>query len=186
MSTATDERLTVEQYLEVTVKGDRKQLVDGRIVVNEPRPLHALAQTRIVAALDEWSRAAPGRGLGCTPTDVIVGPHDMYGPDAIWIAEEHVPEDLSKRLVRIPDLCVEVRSESTWRYDVGRKRTMYEAAGLGELWLVDTDSRSVLVYRRSKPSSPTFDVALELGIDERLTSPLLAGFALPVRWLFER
>ena len=28
---------------------------------------------------------------------------------------------------------------------------MYEAAGVGEVWLVDTASKSVLVYRRSAP-----------------------------------
>lgn len=37
-----------------------------------------------------------------------------------------------------PQLAVEVRSESTWRFDVGPKKRVYEEAGLGEQWLVDT------------------------------------------------
>ena len=50
----------------------------------------------------------------------------------------------------MPDLAVEVRSPSTWRYDVGAKKDGYERHGLPELWLVDTEARSVLVYRRAR------------------------------------
>lgn len=62
----------------------------------------------------------------------------------------------------------------------------YEAGGLPELWLVDDAARTVLVYRRSAPRSPRFDVALELGEGTALTSPQLPGFELPIDRLFER
>jgi Uma2 family endonuclease len=81
---------------------------------------------------------------------------------------------------------VEVRSPSTWRYDVGTKKATYERHGLPELWLVDTKSESVLVYRCSAPAVPEFDVALELAAGEVLMSPLLPGFALPVAEVFAR
>jgi Uma2 family endonuclease len=63
---------------------------------------------------------------------------------------------------------------------------MYEVAGVSEVWLVDTASKSVLVYRRSTPSSPDFDVALELEEGEVLVSPLLEGFALNITALFNQ
>ena len=71
-----------------------------------------------------------------------------------------------------------------WRYDVGAKRAVYERGGLPELWLVDDRAQSVLVYRRSAPAEPTFDVALELARGETLTSPQLPGFALSLDELF--
>ena len=101
----------------------------------------------------------------------------------MWIAERN-PPDLDVRLPRVPDLCVEVRSPSTWRYDVGRKRAVYEQAGLPELWLVDTSAETVLVFRRSTPSAPIFDVALELTSAETLSSPQLEGFTARVGDLF--
>ncbi|MGI8593322.1 MAG: Uma2 family endonuclease [Solirubrobacteraceae bacterium] len=70
------------------------------------------------------------------------------------------------------------------RYDVGRMRAVYEQAGLPELWLVDTSAETVLVFRRSTPSAPIFDVALELTREETLRSPQLAGFAAQVGDLF--
>ena len=83
-----------------------------------------------------------------------------------------------------PDLAIEVRSPSTWRFDVGVKKARYEAAGLPELWLVDHVADSVLVYRRSAPAAQEFDVALEVGRGEALTSPQLPGFELELDALF--
>jgi Uma2 family endonuclease len=42
----------------------------------------------------------------------------------------------------------------------------------------------VLVFRRSRPDAPRFDVSLELGSGDSLTSPLLPGFSLPVDEIF--
>ncbi len=52
------------------------------------------------------------------------------------------------------------------------------------MWLVDTASNTVLVYRRSTPASKEFDVALELGAGELVVAPLLDGFALDIAALF--
>jgi len=84
----------------------------------------------------------------------------------------------------MPDLAVEVRSPSTWRYDVGAKKSAYERYGLPELWLVDTAAEAVLAFHRSAPAAPTFDLALELAAGDRLTSPLLPGFGVEVGELF--
>jgi Uma2 family endonuclease len=85
---------------------------------------------------------------------------------------------------RVPDLAVEVRSESTWRYDIGVKKARYESAGVAELWLVDTRAPSVLVFRRSAPQAPAFDVALELERRAALASPVLPGLTLDLTRLF--
>jgi Uma2 family endonuclease len=62
----------------------------------------------------------------------------------------------------------------------------YEAAGVAEVWMVDTASNTVLVYSRSSPASKTFDVADEFGADEVLTSALLPHFVIDVAELFAR
>jgi len=181
---ATATRMTAEQYYAVTVEGDRKQLVDGEIVVNEPKAMHALLQIRLGGALQEWVTAAAGRGLALMPTDVRMDEFNVYGPDLLWFPAEHLPEDLAAYPELVPDLCVEIRSQSTWRYDIGAKKRVYEKGGLPELWLVDDVARTVLVYRRSEPSAATFDVALELGKGETLSSPLLPEFTLALSELF--
>jgi Uma2 family endonuclease len=108
--------------------------------------------------------------------------YNVYGPDLLWIAEP--PKDLRKRLSRVPDLCVEIRSPSTWRFDIGAKKRVYEAGALPELWLVDDLAEQIFVFRRSKPRADHFDVALELDRGDILTSPLLPGLALSLDELF--
>lgn len=176
--------MTVEDYYAITVEGDRKQLVDGAIVVSDPKPIHDLLRARIVGELYVWAEAGAGRGLLITGTDVRIGDHDLLNPDTVWIAEEHRPRDLYRYPDRIPDLCVEIRSPSTWRYDIGAKKDAYERGGLPELWLVDDRAERVLVYRRTKPTAMRFDVELELTAGDELTSPQLPGFALPLDRLF--
>lgn len=161
------------------------QLIGGEVVVNEPKLPHQTALGMLYHRLMAWREAAEGRGHVGLPADLRVG-DDLYAPDIWWLAEERKPAPDALDLEVLPDLVVEVRSPSTWRYDVGRKKAMYEAYGVAELWLVDPSAGSVLVYRRSAPGVATFDVALELSGDERLTSPLLPEFALAVAVLFDR
>lgn len=52
--------------------------------------------------------------------------------------------------------------------------------------VLDTTADTVLVFRRSRPDAPTFDVALELDREQQLTSPLLPGFVLSLAELFPR
>jgi Uma2 family endonuclease len=84
----------------------------------------------------------------------------------------------------MPDLAIEVRSPSTWRYDIGAKKAGYERHGLRELWLADTAAGVVLAFRRSARDAPAFDVALELSREQSLSSPLLPGFSLALAELF--
>jgi hypothetical protein len=44
----------------------------------------------------------------------------------------------------------------------------------------------VLAFRKSKPGVEEFDISTELGDDETLTSPLLAGLEIEIRELFDR
>jgi Uma2 family endonuclease len=138
-----------------------------------------------VIALGIWTQAGEGRGLGMMPTDIRMDDVNVYGPHVLWFRQERIPADLRGYPEHVPDLCVEIRSSSTWRYDVGAKKRIYEEGGLPELWLVDDVSYTVLVYRRSSPAGPTFDVALELRRGDTLESPMLPGFAVTLEELFD-
>lgn len=182
-------RINADEYFELEATGEIQdgfvELVDGVLVVNHPSLLHGALVVKIASELRRWIDSGKGRGLVALPTDVRMDDFNVFAPDVLWIAERHRPPDLTERLGRVPDLCVEVRSPSTWRYDVGAKKRSYEAGGLPELWLVDTPADSVLLFRRSARGLDRFDVALELGPGESIDSPALPGFELPLDELFE-
>lgn len=179
----TKTRITADEYLAIEgLEGRRTELVDGEVVVNEPTPWHQRAVLEIVSALFVWEKGGADRGLTCLPLDIKRDEYNVFAPDALWYAPGREPRLDAPRPYPPPDLTVEVRSPSTWRFDIGPKKTGYEAMAVRELWLVDFTS--LLVFRRSSPQRPDFDVTLELAPEETLASPLLPGFALPLASLY--
>ncbi len=178
------QRMTADEYLAQPEDGIPTWLVDGEVVVNQPAHPHQDVLLELAFELRAWTKAAPGRGLASLSLDSKLDERNVFGPDLLWHAGGRAAVSGLKPPYPLPDLAVEVRSPSTWRYDVGAKALAYERAGLAELWLVDTVSQAIIVYRRSVPAATTFDVALEFGADSAVTSPLLPGFALDVASLF--
>jgi Uma2 family endonuclease len=152
------------------------QLIDGVIVPSQPKPRHQQVTAHLWRLIQTWIEG-PGFGMAGIPIDVILDKYNVFAPDVWWVADP-ARIDPDEYFRGVPDLAVEVRSPSTWHYDVGIKRRRYEQHGLPELWLVDTTDRSVLALRRSAPGVRTFDVERKHSADEVLTSPLLAGFEL--------
>ena len=182
----TSTRLTAEEYFALPPTEKHTQLIDGEIVVTEATLRHQRLTLEIVRLLTNWLRANPGHGEAGIPVDVHLDDYNVFAPDVWWVPEVDRPSRDARRIVGPPGLAVEVRSPSTWRYDVGAKKRTYEQLGLGELWLVDTAADVVLVYRRSSPAAAEFDLALELAAAESLTTPLLPGFTLNLAALFDR
>ena len=177
--------MTADEYLALGEGYPRTQLIAGEVVLTEPTPKHQLVCTDLLVALVTWSRAEPGRGFAILPIDVRLDDRNVYAPDILWYAEGRGPgRHQETRPSPMPDIAVEVRSPSTWRYDVKVKLHVYEERGLPELWLVDTRADTVLVFRRSGPGATGFDVSLELELGEALTSPRLPGFSFALGELF--
>ena len=182
------ELMTAEQFLSLPLDMDEYGvapcLVEGELVVNRPNLEHQDIFGTIYHELRDWIDTAPGRGFAIQEIDLLIDELNVYEPDVLWYAEGRQPSRADVAPYPIPDLAVEVRSPSTWRHDIGAKKAGYERKGLPELWLVDTPASEVLVFRRSTPQAPTFDLSLELSAGDVLESPLLEGFALPIDQLF--
>ena len=176
--------MTADEYLALGEGQPRTQLIEGEVVLNAPKLLHQTVCTELQHALRVWTRAEPGRGFAVMPLDVRLNDRNVYNPDILWYAEDRVPGRNDQPPYPMPDLAIEVRSASTWRYDIGVKKRLYEERGLPELWLVDTRAQAVRVFRRSSAEATAFDVALEYGRDGLLASPQLPGFALVLSELF--
>lgn len=180
---ATRTAMSIEDFL----AGDwpkNTQLIDGEVVMNDPSFRHQRVTFRIAEALAAWTRSGKGWGEAGFGGNWTLAPGQAYLPDVWWASEEARPGADAVRSDTPPGLVAEVRSPGTWTFDVGRKRTVYEQAGVGELWLVDTPARTVLVHRRSAPDVPSFDVSTEVGPGQALTTPLFDGFNLAVDDLF--
>jgi Uma2 family endonuclease len=88
------------------------------------------------------------------------------------------------KLYAAPELAVEILSPGSTneRRDRELKLKLYAREGVEEYWLVDWRERTVVVYRRA---GAELQAVLTLTNADALTSPLLPGFACPVRDLWE-
>jgi len=72
----------------------------------------------------------------------------VFEPDVVVVCD---PAKLDARGIRgAPDFIIEVLSPSTASFDLIDKRQAYERAGVRELWLIDTASGVLTVYRQAE------------------------------------
>ena len=182
----TSTGLTAEEFYALPQNDRWTQLIDGEVVVDQPSLRHQRIAGELYAVLWTWLGDHPGQGEATLPVDVQLGDRNVFAPDVVFFVDPERPARDAPRILGPPSLAIEVRSPSTWRYDVGAKKSTYEKHGLAELWLVDTKADTVLVYRRSTPEAARFDVALEVGGGEPLTTPLIPGLVIDLAALFDR
>ena len=64
------------------------------------------------------------------------------------------------------------------------KRSLYSKRGVDEYWIIDPEARTVEIHRKRREGGLEFIATLQ--VSEDLTTPLLAGFRVPVATLFEK
>jgi Uma2 family endonuclease len=180
-----DRPMTADEFLEIVDRLPyRAELIDGEVVVDAPSYRHQHVVGELFVRLRAWVRAAPRRGACGFDVDVQLDDGNIHRPDVWWYSEERKPSFDERNFNRLPDIAVEVLSPRNRRYDVGAKRTNYERLGLPELWLIDPDTYSAAMWRRSTAGYPAFDVFVKLDRPDIFESPQLPGFAVRLDDLF--
>jgi Uma2 family endonuclease len=102
-------------------------------------------------------------------------------PDVSFISWDRIPgEEFPADAIAglIPDLAVEVLSESNTAAEIELKLDHYFATGVRAAWVIDPKDQSAVQYTSRTRSK-------EIGIEGELTAAkVLAGFRLPMRDLF--
>jgi len=102
-------------------------------------------------------------------------------PDVSFISWERIPGDVfpdDAIAELIPDLAVEVLSESNTAAEIELKLDHYFEFGVRAAWVIDPKAQCAVVYTTRTRSKA-------IGIDGDLTAPkVLPGFRLPMRDLF--
>lgn len=165
-------RMTADEFLALPESEVRYELVDG-VVLMSPGATnrHQMIVFEIGAQFVMFLRDHPvGRLSGSV--DFKLGTHTVYQPDVLYLSEEKASRCGDKITVP-PDIAVEVISPQYRSYDSKTKRADYEAAGVGEYWLIDPERQcfTFLVLREGRyvEVQPAGD---------RYASTVLVGFQL--------
>ena len=150
----------------------RAELLDGRIYfLAAPPVVHQELVLELAVALKDYIRKKGGECFtGVAPLDVHLIPGDeinLLEPDVFVVCDRK--KITAQRIEGAPDLVIEVLSSSTRKRDMGIKYAKYLEAGVREYWIVDPDSRKVVVYKMEKEELPiiyTFDEEVPVSIFE--------------------
>jgi Uma2 family endonuclease len=181
-----DRPMTADEFLEIVDRLPyRAELINGEVVVDAPSYRHQDVVGELFARLRAWKRAAPHRGACGMDVDVRVDDGDIFRPDVWWYCEERKPSFDERAFNKLPDIAVEVLSPRNRRYDLGAKRDTYERLGLPELWIIDPDTWTGAMWRRSTADRPAFDELVKVGLKDLFESPQLPGFSVRLDDLFQ-
>jgi Uma2 family endonuclease len=154
----SEERFTQAQFCEWLreygrLAPGRYELIGGRIVMTPPAGFpHSNV---IVALVSILHRHVAELGLGQvleSSAGYELPSGDTLAPDASFISNARLaagaPPERGKFFGIVPDLAIEVLSDSTAKRDRTEKKELYALNGVDEYWLVDTDAHEVTVLCR--------------------------------------
>lgn len=134
---------TIEELLALPESRLRHELLQGEYVMTSmPRVVHQRVVQTLARALDVFVGQHSELSMFSVGADVYLGPDTLVQPDiCVFHIDGACPENWKD--FPVPLLAVEVLSPGTARRDRGKKREIYQAAGVSEYWIVDIDSRMI-------------------------------------------
>jgi Uma2 family endonuclease len=172
-------RAEFREWLTPEVKAE---FINGERIVHSPaRNDHNTCGVRIALLLN--SKAMRHRiGKVGVEKNLIATKRNDYEPDICWWGAGKTATLRPETMVfPVPDLIVEVLSESTQQIDRGVKFQDYAQSGVSEYWLVDPVAETVEQYVLK---GEEYDLKFKAS-DGNLTSPLVGGIVIPVRAIFD-
>lgn len=129
------------------------EVLDGELfTMPRPRLRHARGSSRLGMLLGgpfDLGVNGPGGWVILDEPELHLGPRpDIIDPDLAGWRRERMPELPDEAAITlVPDWVCEVISASTEAIDRGRKRRIYRREGVGHLWLLSPELRTLEVYR---------------------------------------
>lgn len=135
----------------------------GQLVLSPHKPRHSLLQSRILAQLLRHVKA-DGEPTIEFAVETAKG---MKVPDVVWMSESRlrqIPDDAEASPV-MPELCIEVLSESNTETEMTEKRRLYFETGAEEVWTCSPDGQIRFFdadgERSTSALAPSFPASIE-------------------------
>ena len=175
------ERLRRNQFYQDMTPEQKIEFIDGEVVLHSPARNRHLDVTgyifRVLSIFVDVHRLGQVKNEKC----LCVFPRNDYEPDVVFFGIEK-SATLSPDTVKfpVPDLVVEVLSDSTESRDRGVKFEDFATNGVTEYWIVDADEKTIEQYLLDNGE---YGLALKSGSGV-LNCRAIAGLTIPVEALF--
>lgn len=177
--------MTVDDLDGMPEDGNHYEVIEGELFVSRaPRLPHQIVFGNLHALLWNYLTQNPIGRVVATP-GLVFSQFSGVIPDLVFYSHARGKEIIANdRLNAAPEIVIEILSPGPENISRDRiaKRQLYAKHGVNEYWIVDSENRSVEVYRLTGPS---LDLLAVLRNDDKITSPFLPGFDCPLTKIFE-
>jgi Uma2 family endonuclease len=178
---ASEQPLTVDDYLRLMDADDLYELIDGVLVERTMAAMwqHEQLSAWMLATLRPYVEA---KGLGYVSgsrTAVKISDYRARLPDLLFICRERAAIITESAIVGAPDWVLEIRSRANYPAEWRSLEIDYRSIGVAELWLVDPQAQVARMARRRDGEYETFEQSAGA-----LHPSAIAGFWVEASWLF--
>jgi Uma2 family endonuclease len=177
-----EKTMTAEEYLALGDIGP-SALIQGELIHMSPTGYyHGCIASNIDGALRDYLKT---KKLGKTSTSeagflISRNPDTVRAPDVAFVRTERLPPGVQRKFFEgPPDLAVEVLSPDDRMCEVNAKIHDWLDAGCVQVWVVDPQTKSVMVYRSAR------DISVFTESDTLAAPELLPGFSMSVAEILE-
>jgi len=168
---------TEEYYFKLPETNKKIELSKGRLIITPaPTTKHQEISFRLSFLLGSHVLTKKLGKICYSPLDVKLYEGIIRQPDIAFMSNDHL-DRITEKYWGVPDLIVEILSESTVKEDRIVKFIEYSQAGIPEYWIVDPDAETIEVYTLTKGVYVPYG---KWGIGEIAKSKLLEGFEIRV------
>jgi len=168
---------TEEDYFRLPETNKIIELSEGRLIITpSPSTQHQLILSNLFLMIGNYILLNNLGKLFTSPTDVRLKEGNIRQPDISFISNKH-QDRITEKYLGVPDLVVEILSESTIDTDRKDKFYEYEKAGVLEYWIVDPEAKTIEVYVLE---NGTYILFGKYGVGEVAKSKLLDGLVVRV------
>ena len=176
-------KLTYEEFRQLPDDGKRYELIGGEVhLTPAPHTKHQYVVHNLDIALSLYVQKNKLGDVWEAPLDVRLTENTALQPDLVFVSKARAGIIQEDWIAGAPDLVVEVLSPSTAAYDRVTKLPIYAEASVPEVWLINSQAKTVEVLRLQ---GKKYFVDATLAGDQVLTSNLFPGWQLPLRDLFD-
>ena len=137
-------RYTYREYQYFPDNGFRHEIIDGDHYMSPaPSTKHQRVSSHLQFQLYTQIKLTKRGVVFDAPTDVELAPHDIVQPDLLVVMNAHKQIIGQKRIIGVPDLIIEILSESNPEHDRSLKFEMYRKNNVPEYWIVDPHGETV-------------------------------------------
>jgi Uma2 family endonuclease len=178
--------ITAEEFLGMYPEETNQpiELINGEVIVSPtPRPVHQSIVVRLSRFISNLVIPNDLGELQVAPSEVHFDEINTVQPDLFFVSKDndHCKIGDAGWWEGAPDLCIEIISPSSTRYDRADKFNLYQKHGVREYWIVEPDAHLIEVYTLAGDAYQRVGAYVE---GETFNSSILPDLSIPVTEVF--